>query len=285
MVDPHNDQAAGLREMFRRHPAQLVCFAGALPGVGCTSLAVAMSIQAARSGLRVVLIDEHQGVGSATQRMGLTSRLDLLQAINRDVSMKAVKLRSVHEVTVIPAARLAVASPQLNRLQEAALDDVLGEFMRDTDLIIIDAQAAEHGLSRLARGAHRMAVVAAASGSGVTSAYSLIKRHAGASTPIPGGKARSIHVALSRVAGQAEARQAFASLNAVVSEHLGQPLHWLGALLSGETRGRFEPAGADALKIAGDFAEKLFVTRATTVAGAVQDAGPATLHYARPSLA
>ena len=252
MADLMHDQAAGLRALFRRFPTQRVAFAGAMPGAGSTSLAVATAIEAARNGLRVTLIDEHQGAGSAIARLGLTSRIDLLQALNRDAPLSAVRIASQHGVVVVPAARLASSSRQLNRLQTEALDDALIELTRDTELLVIDC-AVEEGLLS--------AVVTAASGASITAAYALIKRHLAGATPVGAGHVCPVHVGVSRARSVADARQAFASLNGVVSEHLGSALHWLGCLPVGYQRPVFSVAGDDALKIGRDLAEKLFVTR------------------------
>lgn len=267
MADFMHDQAAGLRAMFRRYPTQRVAFAGAMDGVGSTSIALATAIEAARSGLRVTLIDEHQGAGSATARLGLTSRIDLLQAINRDVALASVRIASQHGVAVVPAARLAAASKQLNRLQTEALDEALVELTRDTELLVIDCTLDDGQLSALARRADRLAVITAASGVSITAAYALIKRHLAGNAPVTGGAARPVHVGVSRARSVADARQAFASLNGVVSEHLGSALHWLGCLPSGYQRPVFATAGDDALKIGRDLAEKLFVTREAEKAG------------------
>lgn len=262
MADFMHDQAAGLRAMFRRYPTQRVAFAGAMTGVGCTSLAVATAVEAARSGLRVTLIDEHQGGGSATARLGLTSRIDLLQAVNRDVPLASVRIASQHGVAVVPAARLAAGSRQLNRLQSEALDEALLELARDTELLLIDGMTEDGQLSALARRADRLAVVTAASGVSITAAYALIKRHLAGSAPLSAGRsAAPVHVGVTRARSVADARQAFASLNGVVSEHLGSALHWLGCLPAGHQRPVFVVAGDDALKIGRDLAEKLFVTR------------------------
>ncbi len=262
MVDLKNDQASGLRAMFRRFPTQRVSFAGAMEGVGNTSIALGAALEAARSGLRVTVIDEHQGAGSVTARLGLTSRLDLLQAINRDAPLASVRLASQQGISVVPAARLATASKQLNRLQMEALDEALVELTRDTELLIVDCAPDDGQLSLLARRSDRLAVVTAASGVSITAAYALIKRHVTGNAPLSAsGAAKPVHVGVTRARSVADARQAFASLNGVVSEHLGSALHWLGCLPAGYQRPTFATTGDDALKIGRDLAEKLFVTR------------------------
>jgi flagellar biosynthesis protein FlhG len=261
VADFMNDQASGLRALFRRFPTQRVSFAGATAGVGSTSIALGAALEAARSGLRVTVIDEHQGAGSAVARLGLTSRLDLLQAVNRDATLSSVRLASQHGVSVVPAARLAAASPQLNRLQSEALDEALIELTRDTELLVVDCALDGGQLSALARRCDRLAVITAASGVSITAAYALIKRHVAGNAPLPASSARPVHVGVSRARSVADARQAFASLNGVVSEHLGSALHWLGCLTSGFERPPFAVTGDDALKMGRDLAEKLFVAR------------------------
>ncbi len=267
MADLMKDQASGLRALFRRFPTQRISFAGALEGVGNTSIVLGAAIEAARNGMRVMVIDEHQGAGSATARLGLTSRLDLLQAINRDAPLASVPLLSQHGISVVPAARLAMASKQLNRLQLEALDEALVELTRDIELLVVDCARDEAQLSALAKRSDRLAVVTAASGVSVTAAYALIKRHLAGNAPLSAGSVRPVHVGVSRARSVGDARQAFASLNGVVSEHLGSALHWLGCLPSGYQRPTFTVTGDDALKIGRDLAEKLFVTRDTEKSG------------------
>jgi len=84
VVDFHQDQAAGLRRMFVRAPARIVTFAGGAANCGTSTALLATALALAEAGERVALIDEHQGSGSACARLGLTTRFDLLQAVNRD---------------------------------------------------------------------------------------------------------------------------------------------------------------------------------------------------------
>jgi flagellar biosynthesis protein FlhG len=261
VADLMKDQASGLRAMFRRHPTQRVSFAGAMAGVGNTSIVLGAALEASRCGLRVMVIDEHQGAGSATARLGLTSRLDLLQAINRDAQLASVPLLSQNGISVVPAARLAMASKQLNRLQLEAVDEALIELTREAELLIVDCALDDAQLSALAKRSDRLAVVTAASGVSITAAYALIKRHLAGNAPVSASVVRPVHVAVSRARSVSDARQAFASLNGVVSEHLGSALHWLGCLPSGYQRPVFDVTGDDALKIGRDLAEKLFVAR------------------------
>lgn len=224
MVDFHQDQAAGLRRMFVREPARIVTFAGGAANCGTSTILLATALALAEAGERVALIDEHQGSGSVGARLGLTTRFDLLQAVNRDATLSHVRRSSAGNPTLYAGARLAAQGDGLTRIQSHVLGELVEELRASTDWILVDAAAGRAGVSPLARRAERWVVTASASPAALTGAYTLIKRAASmvgeAATGVVARRARS-GLDGTRIYGQ---------LAEVARAHLERVPEWLGEL-------------------------------------------------------
>ncbi|MBL8471862.1 MAG: AAA family ATPase [Rhodocyclaceae bacterium] len=250
MVDFRHDQAAGLRALLRRIPVQRMALASLAPGCGATRLATALAVVLAEQGYRVALIDEFQGAGSATARLGLSSRLDLLQVVNHDTTLARLRLASAQGISVFPAARLAAQNAALSRLQMAELEQAFARIERDHEILLIDAAPNDLRLSAAARRAERLVVACNDTQAALTGAYALIKRHAGQPAPAP--------AQLELLYGgctQARAQAAHANLAALCAQQLRIGAGWLGWLAQ---ESKFSRSGnsEDTLKLACITADK-----------------------------
>ncbi|MBL8483885.1 MAG: hypothetical protein JNJ60_16940 [Rhodocyclaceae bacterium] len=223
MVDFSNDQAAGLRALLRRIPVQRVAFAALAPACGASRVASALACVLAEQGYRVALIDEFQGPGSASWRMGLSSRLDLLQVVNHDTTLARLRLASAQGVSVFPAARLAAQGAGLSRLQMAELDQALARIERDHEFLLIDAAMPDQRLSVLARRAERWVFALNDTAPALTGAYALIKRQA---AHYPSAALELLYGACTRTRAEA----AHANLTALCAQQLRTQPGWLGWL-------------------------------------------------------
>lgn len=224
MVDFHQDQAAGLRRMFVREPARIVTFAGGAANCGTSTLLLATALALAEAGERVALIDEHQGSGSVGARLGLTTRFDLLQAVNRDATLSHVRRSTTGNLTLYAGARLAAQGDGLTRIQSHVLGELVDELRAGTDWVLVDAAAGRAGVSPLARRAERWVVTASASPAALTGAYTLIKRAASMV-----GEAATGVVARRTRSGLPGTR-IYAQLAEVARAHLERVPEWLGEL-------------------------------------------------------
>lgn len=215
------DQAAGLRRMFVRRRAGMASFAGGAANCGSTSLVLATAQALVEAGERVTVIDEHQGSGSISTRLGVTTRFDLLQAVNRDAGLALVRRRASNGVAVVAAARLAALGDGLTRLQVHALNELLDEIYSQSDWVLVDAAASRAGMSPLARRAQRWIISTNSTGPSLTGAYALVKR---------ASHETSVGVAVRRNRNGLEGTRIYTQLAEVAQAHLGRMPEWLGEM-------------------------------------------------------
>lgn len=222
MLDGREDQAAGLRRLFRRAPPQVVAlYAG---GRRHADNAVLAAHRIAGRSERVLVLDEAAGGTTLCGALGVGEGIDLLQLLDGRSTLADVVQAVPGLVGRVPVAAAALALPLLDDARRACLVEALRILHRHAGFVLVHAsgeQAAEPSPFVLA--APRRLVVAEASASGATDAYQTIKGLAAAG-------AGSVHVAVCRARGRGDAAAFFRSLDALVRRHVGVPLAWLGEL-------------------------------------------------------
>ncbi|NMG32457.1 MinD/ParA family ATP-binding protein [Aromatoleum evansii] len=243
MIDPREDQAAGLRRLFRRAPPTVV----ALYATGRRRAHVALQAahRIAGHGRRVLLLDEAQGEDSLAGVLGLPAGGDLLGVLGGRSSVRELVQPVPGLLGRVPVAACALALPLLDGERRDCVLDALRTLQRPANFILIHS-ACESAAdpSPFALAAPRRLVVAEASRSGATDAYQVIKRLAAAG-------AGSLHVAVCGARGRADATAFFHSLSELVRRHVGVPLAWLGEverdeLAAGLGQGAAEASARDA---------------------------------------
>ena len=222
MLDGREDQAAGLRRLFRCVPPQVVAlYAGGRRRADNAALA---AHRIAGRAERVLILDEAEGSETLASALGVASGTDLLQLLDGRTTLSAVLQPVPGLVGRVPAAAAALALPLLDDARRACLVEALRILHRHAGFVLVHAcgeQAAEP--SPFVQAAPRRLVVAEASASGATDAYQTIKGLAAAG-------AGSVHVAVCRARGRKDAAAFFDSLQTLVRRHVGVPLAWLGEL-------------------------------------------------------
>ena len=222
MLDGREDQAAGLRRLFRRAPPQVVAlYAG---GRRAADNAVLAAHRIAGRSERVLMLDEAEGGATLCAALGVGEGADLLQLLDGRSTLADILQPVPGLVGRVPAAAAALALPLLDDARRACLVEALRILHRHAGFVLVHAsgaQAAEPSPFVLA--APRRLVVAEASASGATDAYQTIKGLAAAG-------AGSVHVAVCRARGRPDAVAFFRSLDALVRRHVGVPLAWVGEL-------------------------------------------------------
>jgi len=222
MLDGREDQAAGLRRLFRCVPPQVVAlYAGGRRRADNAALA---AHRIAGRAERVLILDEAEGSETLASALGVASGTDLLQLLDGRTTLSAVLQPVPGLVGRVPAAAAALALPLLDDARRACLVEALRILHRHAGFVLVHAcgeQAAEP--SPFVQAAPRRLVVAEASASGATEAYQTIKGLAAAG-------AGSVHVAVCRARGRKDAAAFFDSLQTLVRRHVGVPLAWLGEL-------------------------------------------------------
>lgn len=220
MIDTREDQAAGLRRLFRRAPPTVVALYATGAHRAAAAIHVAHRVAGRSSG--VLLLDEAAGQESLAVPLGLADGPDLLGVLGGRIGARELLQPVAGLLGRVPVSAAALALPLLDEERRQCLVGALHSLHRHAGFVLIHASCASAGdPSPFVFAAPRRLVVAEASRSGATEAYRTIKHLAAAG-------AGALHVAVSRARHRDDASAFFASLNALVRRHVGVPLAWLG---------------------------------------------------------
>ena len=222
MIEAHEDQAAGLRRLFRCAPPTVVALYAA--GRGRATIAVQAAYRFAGRANRVLILDEAAGDAALAAPLGVAPGVDLLSVLSGRTRPQELLQPVPGLVGRVPVAAAALALPLLDHERRGVLIDALGELHRRAGFVLIHASgegAADP--SPLIFATPRHLVVAEATRSGATEAYRIIKHLARAG-------AGALHVAVSGARDRAEAQAFFDALARLVTQHVGVPLTWLGEM-------------------------------------------------------
>ena len=245
MIDLREDQAAGLRRLFRRTPPVVA----ALFATGRERAAVALRAALAVAGRaeRVILLDEAAGEDSLAAQMGLEDGADLLNILDARINLHDLLLPMPGLVGRVPVAAAALALPLLDEDRRDCLVGALAHMQRHSGFMLIhSAPDTVRDPSPFVRAAPRRLLVAEVSATGGTEAYQLIKAMAGTGVG-------SLHVAVCGARGRSEAAAFYASLESLVHRHVGVALSWLGEVERDDiAAGLRAPAAVSARPVPGD---------------------------------
>lgn len=261
MIDGREDQAAGLRRLFRQTPPAVVAFYAT--GRYRADNAVLAARRIAGQRRKVLLFDEATGEDALAGALGLAPGPDLLQMLDGRLTLAELLQPAPGLFGRIPVAAAALALPLLDEARRACLIEALRVLHRHAGFVLIHAACdSAKDPSPFVQAAPQRLLLAEASASGATEAYQVIKQLAAAG-------AGSLHIAVSRARGVADARNFFTSLQTLVRHHVGVPLLWLGEaehddLAAGLTR---TPTPAQAKEAGVVFLRRLSNANAWRLAG------------------
>jgi flagellar biosynthesis protein FlhG len=196
------DQADGLRRLLNTGSSRIVAIAGLSPGIGTTTVALNLSVELARQGGQVLLLDE-QAAGSRSACKSVTIPFG---------------------VRVLPAPR------------EASRNSFNPRTLCPGGFIVVDAALGPTGqLSPLARLADELVIVMQPVASSITATYAGLKRlhytHA----------LQQFRFLVNNVAGAAQAQRVIANVTNASSRYLAvtlQSVGWISSdALVGQARG------------------------------------------------
>ncbi|HEX5127016.1 MAG TPA: hypothetical protein VFW00_09765 [Rhodocyclaceae bacterium] len=171
---PEDDQAAGLRRMFRQTPPEVLavvpCGAGATPWV-------ARQLHARiRAGLRLLALDEWAAFGNLADCLGLAPRFDLLQGVEGFVAVEQCRVQTIAGLSLMAVSRLSRALSQDQAIRQDTIER-LRPLQSETDEWLIHARPCDiAGLSPLALAAPRLLLAVDPYSKAVTEAYTTLKR-------------------------------------------------------------------------------------------------------------
>lgn len=222
MIDQREDQAAGLRRLFRRAPPTVVALYATGHNRVCSTVQTAYRI--AGQAERVLILDEASGTDTLAGVFDLPAGPDLLSVLGAGVEPLELVQPIPGLLGRVPVTAAALALPLLDDERRARLVSALRHINRYAGFVLIHSSvecAADP--SPFIFAAPRRLVVAEATRSGFKDAYQTIRQLAAAG-------AGSLHLAVARARSRADAAAFFAGLNDLVRRQLGVPVAWLGEI-------------------------------------------------------
>ena len=226
VADFRSDQAAGLRRLLGGgQQLQVVTFVAGCEGVGRSVAVANLGVALARLGKEVLIIDEHASRDDIASSFGLMARYDLLNVVQREISLPQVLLQPMHGLRIMPAARAVKKLGRLSLPQQQTLLDAMSGLERPVDVILVDASMAHpNGFSPFGLASQEAVVVLSGNSASITEAYALIKKvsHAFAR--------RHFRILVNKVRSQPDARSIYENIAQVAAQRGIARLEYAGAI-------------------------------------------------------
>lgn len=225
MADFRVDQAAGLRRLLGGSQLQVVTFVAGCEGVGRSVAVANIGVALARLGKEVMIIDEHASRDDIASFFGLAANYDLLNVVQRELTLSQVLFEPINGLRVLPAAKAVKKLGRLSLPQQQTLLDAMSGLERPVDVILVDASMAHpHGFSPFGLASQEAVVVLSGNGASITEAYSLIKKVSQAFAR------RHFRILVNKVRSQPDARSIYENIAQVAAQRGIAQLDYAGAV-------------------------------------------------------
>ncbi len=225
MADFRVDQAAGLRRLLGGSGLQVITFVAGCEGVGRSVAVANLGVALARLGKEVLIIDEHPPGDDIAAAFGMQAAHDLLNVVQREMSLQRVLLRPMNGLSILPAERAAKKLGRLSLHQQQTLVDALSATERPIDVILVDASMAHpNGFSPFGLVSQETVVVLSGNSASITEAYALIKKVSHAFSR------RHFRILVNKVRSQADARSIYENIAQVATQRGIAVLDYAGAV-------------------------------------------------------
>ncbi len=222
MLDGREDQASGLRRLFRRAPPTVVALFAC--GRAPHRLASQTLLQMARQAPRVAVLDEARGDGSLLPAFELAEKGDLLHLIDGATPVGSLLSELAPGLSHLAVAGASLALPLLDDDRRDRLITGLHEVQRRCQLVVVHGARVEvERPSPFMLAAPARLLLVEASKRGVTDGYAIIRRLAAAG-------AGDLAVAVAGAGERSEAVELFRQLDSLVRRRIGLPLRLIGEL-------------------------------------------------------
>jgi flagellar biosynthesis protein FlhG len=192
-------------------------------GVGKTNVTVNVALSLARLGYRVGILDADFGLGNVDVMLGLTPQCHIGHLLLGEKPLAEIVLTGPLGIQVIPASSGLQTMTTMTTSQRAKLREVLDEFRRRLDFLLIDTAAgiSDNVIDTLCL-AERVVLVTSLEPSAVVDAYATAKVLTQTSP------ATEIGVVVNGVRDGDEAGLAFKQLDVAAHRFLGRNLRFYG---------------------------------------------------------
>lgn len=223
MLKLDDDQAAGLRRLFRRTAPTVVAVVGGQAASGATRIACALAEELAARGVTATLVDEHRGPRGAGSVLDVRFRYDLWQVVNGDVPLQHAAVAVNDRLRFISAARLAQHREHLDEAQRASLEHCWQRLNAGSEVVVIDASVHAGGkFSPLAAKAGVVAVVTGSGSAAVMGSYLTLKSIAQAR------RSARLGIIVNRAADAHQAAHIGENMRGLIRQQLGRSMDFFG---------------------------------------------------------
>jgi len=219
------DQAQRLRELVDAGTPRLrvVAVTSGKGGVGKSNLTANLAVLAARTGLRVLVLDADLGLANVEILYGLSPRLHLGHLLDGTATLDQVLVHGPHGVRVLPAGSGVQALCALDDVQKLQLVAALDPLEDAFDLVLVDSGAGIGDTVRFFVGAAQQALlVVSPEPTSMTDAYAAVK------VLSRQGGVRIFDVVVNQTQTEAAAREIFQRLSGVTDRFLDARVRFLG---------------------------------------------------------
>ncbi|MDX1816412.1 MAG: AAA family ATPase [Marinobacter sp.] len=212
------------------HQTRTIVITGGKGGVGKTSVALNLALTLARQGKRVLLLDGDTDLANVSILIGLYPRQTLANVIAGECRLEDTLLEADHGLHIVPGASGVQECLDMTPEDSMRLLRALGQLENRYDYVITDTPAGLQSASlHMIAAAELACVVVTPDPASLTDAFSLIK------VLKRRGYKRRPSILVNMAQGASQARSVFQRLDSAAQRHLGDGLHYLGAVWRDET--------------------------------------------------
>ncbi|RMH15217.1 MAG: hypothetical protein D6701_10270 [Gemmatimonadetes bacterium] len=203
----------------------VVVFAAGKGGVGTSTLAALVGVAAARRGVRTLLVDAHETLGTLHHLLGVSDGLPGIGALDAAAGPADLRVRVTEHLDLLPGGARGPQEPSvLAPGERAALYRKLSSLYVDYDLVLIDGGARLDAVTALvAAGCERVLTVTAPDRVSLAGSYAMMKVVSARFPDTP------VEVLVSG-RGEPEARAVFQVVETAAGHFLGVPVAFAGGV-------------------------------------------------------
>jgi len=225
----HQDQAEGLRKLLARSSARVVAVVGAQNTLGTTSVVINLAETWARSGMDVLILDEHLSQNNVANTLALKPRYDLLNVIRGDKSLYEAILSGSNSIQILQVARAMKAIPMMQTKERERLLELLTQLASGSDVVLVDAAAREeNSVCASLSGNEPLVLILNPTAQGITESYAMIKQMA-----LINGR-KNFDIIINKTKNESEAKKIFNNIEQVAWQNLQVRLEYMGYIPADE---------------------------------------------------
>lgn len=223
------DQASGLRKLSALTASsgvRVVAVAGGRTGVGKTCSVINLAAALAKTGKRVLILDENPRHKDINANLGLSARYDLQHVINQDKTLEQVMTQGPEGVLVLTVMRGIHSLAKLSSADQERLIQCFSELSHLIDVVLIDTAIGKTSrVIPLSLASQQVLIVLSGSGTAITDAYALIKLISQEYAR------RQFLVLVNKVESENRGHDIFNNIASVAQKNLAVRLEWMGCIL------------------------------------------------------